>query len=118
MSNYKSLTVWERAFDLSLQVYQVTKKFPKDEQFGLTSQIRRCAVSVFSNIAEGHGRNSELDFVRFLNIAMGSCNELEGQLLLAQRLEYLEENQAIMLLELCAEVKRMMAGLISKIKRA
>jgi four helix bundle protein len=90
MHRFKDLKVWKMSMELTTQVYDVTKTFPKSEQFGLTNQIRRSAVSIPSNIAEGAGRNSPKDFVNFLSIANGSCCELETQLTIATHLDYLE----------------------------
>ena len=92
MHNYKQLTVWQNAVELSVLVYQITKEFPAEEKFGLVSQIRRAAVSVASNIAEGAGRNSDGEFVQFLGIATGSLNELETQVIIANKLGFISEN--------------------------
>jgi four helix bundle protein len=86
MSDYKDLLVWQKAMDLAQDVYAITKDFPNDEIYGLTSQVRRCAVSIPSNIAEGAGRSSKKEFKHFLHISLGSAAELETQLLLAQRI--------------------------------
>jgi four helix bundle protein len=86
--NYRDLRVWHAAVDLSLQVYAVTRAFPRSEEFGLASQLRRAAVSVASNVAEGHARSGSRDFVRFLWIARGSLAEVDTQLLIADRLGY------------------------------
>jgi four helix bundle protein len=91
MNQFKNLLVWQKSLDLVIEVYKLTDDFPNKEQFGLTSQINRCAVSVASNIAEGAGRNSEKEFNNFLGIAVGSLCELETQLIIAQRLKYITE---------------------------
>src|SRR5438093_978731 len=88
--NFKELIAWQKAMDLTQQVYKITNKFPAFEQFCLTFQIRKSAISVPSNIAEGQGRGTTRDFMHFLSIAMGSLQELETQVLLAGRLLYLE----------------------------
>jgi four helix bundle protein len=85
------LQVWDKAVDLGIEVYKMTRNFPMEEKFGLTSQMRRCSVSIASNIAEGAGRNSNGEFVHFLGIADGSANELETQDVIARRLNYLVE---------------------------
>ncbi len=85
MHNYKQLIVWQNAVELSVFIYQLTKAFPAEEKFGLVSQIRRAAVSVASNIAEGAGRNSDGEFIQFLGIAAGSLNELETQIIIANQ---------------------------------
>jgi four helix bundle protein len=84
--NFKDLKVWQMSINLTKEVYDLTSTFPTDEKWGLTSQIKRCAVSIPSNIAEGSGRNSNQDFSRFLGIALGSSYELETQLILAEKL--------------------------------
>ncbi|TAK04257.1 four helix bundle protein [Patescibacteria group bacterium] len=86
--SYQDLIVWQKAMDLVVGVYEITKDFPTDERYGIVSQMRRSAVSIPSNIAEGYRRKSEVDFQRFLRIAYGSASELETQLLIAQRLRY------------------------------
>ena len=96
--------------DLTERVYGVTSHFPKEEMYGLTNQIRRAAVSVPSNIAEGHGRGGR-EFVRFLDIAYGSLLEVETQLELAQRLKYLNDTDAVEMLNECAEIGKMLNGL-------
>ena len=88
MKDFRNLEVWDKAHQLTLNVYRITKTFPGDEKFGLTSQIRRCAASVAANIAEGCGRTGNAEFHRFLQIAMGSASELEYHLLLSRDLEY------------------------------
>lgn len=90
---YQRLVVWQKSMDLVSDIYQTTEAIPDIERFGLTAQMRRAAVSIPSNIAEGAGRNSDKDFVRFLNIAGGSLQELETQLLLAAKLNYLDDIQ-------------------------
>ncbi len=88
MRNYRELTAWQVAFALARRVYEVTEPFPKHEVFGLTSQLRRAAVSIPSNLAEGAGRSGKKEFAHFVTLARGSLNELETQLLLAQELNY------------------------------
>jgi four helix bundle protein len=86
MATYKDLIVWQKGMDLATAVYQLTENFPKEEMYGLTSQMRRCAVSIPSNIAEGKLRGSDKEFGRFLSIAFGSAGELETQVLIAKRM--------------------------------
>jgi len=86
ISHFRELEVWQIAMDLAKQVYQVTTEFPKDERFGLTSQLQRAAVSIPSNIAEGNARHSTRDYARFVSMALGSCAELQTQLFLAGEL--------------------------------
>lgn len=88
MHRYKELKVWPKAIDLAVEVYQITEKLPKEEQYGLISQINRCVVSIPSNIAEGAGRNTKKDFDNFLGISLGSSFELDTQLVISNRLGY------------------------------
>lgn len=111
MANYDELKVWQRAMDLAEQVYTVTARFPNSEVFGLTAQVRRSAVSVPSNIAEGHGRETQRDFARFLAMARGSLSELETQLRLAARIGYLDEADTQSLGALSSEVAALLRGL-------
>ena len=109
MRDHRQLVAFVKARELALKVYKVTALFPREEQFGLTSQIRRSAVSVPSNLVEGCARQSEKDFLRFVDIALGSARELEFQLDLARQLGFLGENGD--LIELSQEVARLVAGL-------
>jgi four helix bundle protein len=110
--NYQDLVVWQKAMDLVELVYRTTNRFPKHEIYGLTSQIRRAAVSVPSNIAEGEGRStSKKDFIRCLSIAYGSLRELETQALIGKRLGYADTPQTQQVLDLAAEVGRLINGL-------
>ncbi len=93
MHNFRKLDIWQKSIDLTVKVYDLTKKFPKEEMFGLTSQIKRCAVSIPSNIAEGSGRNTPNDFNHFLGIATGSSYELETQLIVAEKLGFADEEE-------------------------
>lgn len=93
MRQYKNLKIWERSVDLALLVYKITSDFPKSEIYGLTSQLRRCSVSISSNIAEGAARSSDKEFQRFLDIAYGSCYELQSQLFIAFKLNLLNKSQ-------------------------
>lgn len=114
--SYKDLLVWQKAMQLCERVYSVTSKFPNEEKFGLVSQIRRSAVSIPSNIAEGRGRTSRKDFIQFLHIALGSTNELETQLELAKRLMLGQKEDYNKVVGLLTEVKKMLAGLMSSLK--
>jgi four helix bundle protein len=111
MHRFKELTVWQKAVDLAVDIYQVTKKFPSDERFGLISQINRCGVSVPSNIAEGAGRNTDGEFNHFLGISVGSSCELETQLIIANRLSYLSEDTLNKLVSQINSVQNMTFGL-------
>ena len=112
---YRELIVWQKAMELAKLVYQVTKQFPDDENFGLTSQIRRAAVSVPSNIAEGQGRLTKGEFKQFLGHARGSVFEVETQAELANEFGFLAEQRAEKVIELTSEVSRLLNGLISSI---
>ena len=113
--NYKDLDVWKKAMDLAVDVYALTENFPSSETYGLTMQMRRAAVSVPSNIAEGQARVSTKDFKRFLSISLGSLFELETQLILANRLGYIEKARFGIVLEKLQEIARMLRGLNSKL---
>lgn len=113
--SYKDLIAWQKAMDLVTATYRSTARFPKEEQFGLTSQLRRAAVSIPSNIAEGQGRLSEREFRYFLGQARGSLMEVETQLQIAKNLGYIEAEQTKELLESCAEVGRILNGLMASI---
>tara|TARA_R110002124_G_scaffold287287_1_gene472283 strand:- start:5485 stop:5835 length:351 start_codon:yes stop_codon:yes gene_type:complete len=114
MHNYKNLEVWKRSVDLATKVYSLTKHFPSEEKFGLVSQTRRCSVSVSSNIAEGAGRGSDKEFKLFLNYALGSCFELETQLLISQNLGLVEEEHHNSILSELTEIQKMIYSLIKK----
>lgn len=105
-SSYRDLVVWQKAMELTKQVYMITKDFPKEEVYGLTSQIRRCAVSNPSNIAEGRGRNGDKEFVKFLQISLGSLYELQTQLELAMSFCYINNIENI--LNLSLEIEKML----------
>ena len=114
--NYRELIVWQKAMDLVELVYQATKQLPKEELYGLTSQVRRSAVSIPSNIAEGQARKSTAEFLNFLSIANGSRAEMETQILLAQRLNYVTTDTAQPILNLSEEVNRLLNGLMNSLK--
>lgn len=113
-NSYKDLIVWNKAMDLTKEIYSLVEKLPKKELYGLSDQLRRAAVSVPSNIAEGHGRRSSKDFCRFLSISNGSCMEIETQLLICVRLNMLTEHEIENALSLLNEVSRMLTTLIIK----
>ena len=113
---FKDLVVWQKAMELSVQIYRLTKNYPADERYGLTAETRKTSRSIPYNIAEGHKRSTTADYIRFLNIAAGSVGELETQLLLAARLRYLKEDSAQLVLALHAEVERMLDSLIRSLK--
>jgi len=116
MKTHKDLEVWKNSIDLVTSVYEITKTFPKYELYGLTSQIRRSAVSIPSNIAEGAGRNHNKEFIQFLYIALGSLAELETQLIISNKIQFLNEaflNEIINKLNL---IRSQIAGLIKYLK--
>jgi len=116
MQNYKDFKVWTKAHSLTLDVYKETKQFPSEEKFGLTSQLRRASSSIPANIAEGCGKNTNAEFRHFLNIALGSANEVEYFLLLAKDLHYLpEENFNVLTIDINS-IKAMLIALIAKVK--
>jgi four helix bundle protein len=116
--SYRDLIAWQKAMRLVTEIYQATRLFPKDETYGLTSQLRRAAVSVPSNIAEGQARFSRKEFHHFLSLARGSLVEIETQLIIAQNLNYLTPNQSQPALAKAAELGRILNGLIASIKKA
>jgi four helix bundle protein len=111
VSDYKDLIAWQRAMDLVVEIYELTRCFPTDERFGLTNQLRRAAVSVPSNIAEGQGRGITRDFQHFIGISNGSRQEVETQVLLALRLGFAGEHEVEGLLQRIEELGRILSGL-------
>jgi four helix bundle protein len=117
MQDFRKLQVWTKAHQLTLQVYLETRPFPKTELFGLTSQMRRCSASIGANIAEGCGRGSDSDFGRFLQMALGSANELEYHLLLARDLDFIGKDAHKVLDSEVREIRKMLSSLIAKVKQ-
>ena len=115
LKGHRDLNVWKKSLDLVEELYKCTKDFPKEETYSLISQIRRSAISIPSNIAEGAARNSKKEFIQFLHIALGSTSELETQLIISGRLGYLKENTEY----LCKvdEIKKMLLGLLAFIRK-
>jgi four helix bundle protein len=116
MKDFRKLNVWQKAHLLTLETYKTSKTFPKDELYGLTSQIRRACSSIPANIAEGCGREGEAEFGRFLQIAQGSASELEYHLLLARDLKFLENKDYESLFSQLLEVRRMLTNLTKRLK--
>lgn len=114
--SYRDLLIWQKSMDLVTEIYKITASFPKDEVYGITTQIRRSSVSVPSNIAEGYGRNSSGDYKCFLHISLGSLYELQTQIEICFRLQYLKNESFTTLQVKTNELERMMNSLISKIK--
>ena len=115
IKSYRDLIVWQKAMEFVTAVYEITKDFPKEEQYGLTAQIRRSAVSVPSNIAEGYGRNSTQDYIRFLQIACGSLYELQTQLEISVNLKYMARENSESIFTLLNEIERMLNSMIKKL---
>jgi four helix bundle protein len=110
--NYRDLIAWQKAMELVVEVYRTTRSFPKEELYVLTSQMRRAAISIPSNIAEGQGRGGDAEFCRFLRIGHASLRELETQMMIAERLGYVESDANAALLDSAAEVGRIIHGLL------
>ncbi|MFC1608234.1 four helix bundle protein [Candidatus Latescibacterota bacterium] len=117
IKSYRDLIVWQKSMDVVTTVYRITGDFPREEIYGLTSQIRRSAVSIPSNIAEGYGRNSTQDYIRFLQIANGSLFELQTQLEIPVNLSYLKADSYEAIMQITSEIERMLVTLIKKISK-
>lgn len=117
MNYFKELKVWQKAIDLVTETYLVTKSFPKDEIFGLVSQIRRCVVSIPSNIAEGCGRKSKKDFANFLGVALGSSFEFETQIIISKNIGYLSDEQFLHLESEIQHIQNMVIKLQSSLEK-
>ena len=115
-SNYKELKVWQKAMDLTVEVYKLVKLLPKEETYALSDQMRRAVVSIPSNIAEGQGRNSDKEFIQFLSIARGSLWELEAQIEICLRIGYIDQSLAIDTNNLIAEISKMLNALSNSLK--
>ena len=111
IKSYRDLKVWQKAMDLVVQCYKLSQCFPDSERYGLVSQLRRAAVSIPANVAEGWGRNSTKDYIRFVSVAFGSLTEVETHLQIAERLGYINAEQAGRLLEQTSEVSKMLVAL-------
>lgn len=116
--SYRDLRAWQAGMDLLLEVYRLSTGFPPDERFGLRAQIRRAVVSVPSNIAEGHGRSTKADFLHFLDVALGSLNETETQLLAAVGLGYLDEESLAAAFDISSRVRGLTKGLSASLRRS
>ena len=116
-SSYRNLLVWQRAMDLVTDIYRLTKTFPRDEVFGLASQMRRASVSIPSNIAEGKGRHSSKELLQFLFHARGSLLELQTQVTIAERLSYLDKKEAVRLEESSSRVGQLLNGMIRRFRQ-
>lgn len=114
--SYKDLIAWQKSMDLVEEVYKATRGFPANERFGLTSQSRRAAVSIPANVAEGFGRCTKNDYIRFLDTAYGSANEVETHLLIAERLGFASSEQLHTGLDLAKEVQKIIRGLVNRLR--
>ncbi|MGB7203515.1 MAG: four helix bundle protein [Pyrinomonadaceae bacterium] len=117
MRSHEKLDVWKKSVDFEVEIYRMTESFPKEEKFGLTSQIRRASVSIPANIAEGAARETDKDFLRFLSIVQGSASEVETELLIANRLGYISEENHTTARAALDEIGRMTMGLAKHLKR-
>ena len=117
MRSYRDLKVWQRAMDLTVRTYEITRRFPAEEKYGLVSQMRRAAASVPANLAEGQARRSDKEFLQMLGIARGSLAEVETFVTLSERLRLIGRESSDELLEECAEINRMMNGLMRALSR-
>jgi four helix bundle protein len=113
--SYQDLIVWKKGIDLAKRIYMITKKFPSSEIYGLTNQLRRAAVSIPSNIAEGQSRQSTKEFIHFLHISLGSLSELDTQMVIAKELEYLSESDSQPILDAIIELRKMIYALIHQL---
>jgi four helix bundle protein len=113
---HRDLLIWQKSMALVTEIYRKSQRFPTQEQYGLTSQIRMAAVSIPSNIAEGFGRQSTGDYIRFLNIAVGSLFEVQTQIEIALNLSFIQESEFTIIFESTREIDRMMSSLIQKLK--
>ncbi|MBD3750302.1 MAG: four helix bundle protein [Sphingobacteriales bacterium] len=118
MHNFKDLKVWQKAIDLAVDICETMSSYPNEEKYGLVSQMKRCSVSIPSNIAEGSGRGSDKEFNHFLNISQGSVFELETQLIISNRLALLDDNSASDLIAKTSEIQKMVFSLGNKIRKA
>jgi four helix bundle protein len=116
INTFRDLIVWQKSMSLVTEVYKASANFPPDERFGLTSQLRRCVVSIPSNIAEGFGRDTTNDYLRFLGIAKGSLYEAQTQIEIGRNLQFIEDSRFSTLLEQAREIERMLTSMIRKIK--
>ena len=117
IKSHRDLEVWKKSVDFVTEIYEVTNKFPREEIYSITNQIRRSAISIPSNIAEGAGRNHNKEFVQFLYISLGSCSELETQLIISSNIKYISSVNLELLLEKIYELRRMILGLIRAVTK-
>ncbi|MDO8359770.1 MAG: four helix bundle protein [Devosia sp.] len=116
ITDYRDLDVWNESMSLAADIYEVTKGFPREEQFGMTSQLRRASVSVAANIAEGYGRQQTKPFIQFLRVSQGSLKEVETLVLLAQRVDLLTADVSMRTMARCQRIGKMLVGLVRKLE--
>ena len=116
IKTFRDLIVWQKSISFVTEIYKMTNVFPKEEQFSLTSQLRRAAISIPSNIAEGFGRHTRKEYIRFLQIAIGSTFELQTQIEIAKNLNFISQENFSRVFELSREIERMLSSLITKLK--
>ncbi|MEC9487460.1 MAG: four helix bundle protein [Prosthecochloris sp.] len=114
MNNHRDLEVWQKSIDFAVNIYRLTEKFPSSELYGLVSQMRRSAVSISSNIAEGAARNGNKEFIQFLHVALGSASEIETQLIIAERLQYIQKDELVV--HELGGIQKMLMGLIKYLR--
>ncbi|HJZ41580.1 MAG TPA: four helix bundle protein [Bacteroidales bacterium] len=117
MKTHKDLILWQKSIEFVTDIYRVTRNYPKEELYGLTNQLRRAAVSVPSNIAEGAARSTKKEFNQFLHISLGSLSEIETQLIISENLGYLSKGDSALNIEKLTEIRRMLLGLIASLER-
>lgn len=117
MKNFKELKIWQKGFDIAVKSFKLTASFPREEKFGISSQITRAAISIPSNVAEGSSRSSEKDYNRFLEISLGSTYELETQLLISQAVNFGDENLSTEILTDIVEEQKMLISFINKLNK-
>jgi four helix bundle protein len=118
MKDFRNLSAWQKSHKLAIIIYQKTRNFPKEESYGITSQLRRATVSIPTNLAEGCGRGSDRDFAKFVQIAIGSASESEYLILLSNELGYIDKDEYDELTEKVCEIKRMLASLIKNLHKS
>jgi len=116
IKNFRDLKIWQKGIELVEDIYKITKGFPKEELYGLTSQMRRCAVSIPSNTAEGFSRKHNKEYFQFLNIVIGSCSELETQIEISLKLKFIQPNEANIIFEKINHITRMVMNLRKRLK--
>jgi four helix bundle protein len=116
INTFKDLIVWRKAFDLVVEIYRLTCEFPRHELYGLSSELRKTSRSILCNIAEGHKRKNTREYIHFLRISAGAAAELEFQILLSERIGYLQENAAARIRNMLSEIERMLDALIRSLK--